>query len=91
MGLPQEQAQDELREAVARAALLLRQEHHPEDGGQEIRVQVLRMDILASCSMNTNCAGLCATCRASWVRRRRSSLRGSGSSRRGQLMMISAE
>ena len=49
VGIPQEQAQDELREAVARTALLLRQEHHPEDGGQEIRIQVLGMDILASC------------------------------------------
>ena len=40
MGTAQEQAQDELREAVAGTALLLRQEHHSEDRGQEIRVQV---------------------------------------------------
>lgn len=29
LGYPQEQAQDELREIVARSTLLLRQKHHP--------------------------------------------------------------
>ena len=38
VGHPQEQAQDELREAEPRPALLLRQEHHPQDGRQEIRL-----------------------------------------------------
>ena len=40
MGCPQEQAQDELREAVARPPLLLRQEHHPQDGRQAVRLPV---------------------------------------------------
>ena len=40
MGYEEEQAQDELREAQPRLALLLRQEHHPQDGGQALRVQV---------------------------------------------------
>ena len=40
MGCPQEQAQDELREAVARPPLLLRQEHHPQDGRQTLHLQV---------------------------------------------------
>ena len=31
MGDAKEQAQDELREAFPRAAILLRQEHHPQD------------------------------------------------------------
>ena len=38
MGHPQEQAEDELREAVARPALLLRQEHHTQDGRQTLRL-----------------------------------------------------
>ena len=38
LGHPQEQAQDELREAVQGPALLLRQAHHPQDGRQEVRV-----------------------------------------------------
>lgn len=40
LGHPQEQAQDELREAQPRPALLLRQEHHTQDGGQEVRLPV---------------------------------------------------
>ena len=40
MGSTEKQAEDELREAESRPALLLRQEHHPQDGGQALRVQV---------------------------------------------------
>lgn len=36
VGCPQEQAQDELWETVARPALLLRQKHHPQDGRQTL-------------------------------------------------------
>ena len=38
VGPQEEQAQDELREAEPRPALLLRQEHHPQDGGQALRL-----------------------------------------------------
>ncbi|KAG7247055.1 hypothetical protein CRUP_015791, partial [Coryphaenoides rupestris] len=38
VGSPEEQAQDELREAEPRPALLLRQKHNPQDGGQAIRL-----------------------------------------------------
>ena len=38
LGHPQEQAQNELREIVAWSALLLRQEHHSQDGRQAIRL-----------------------------------------------------
>jgi len=40
LGCAQEQAQDELREAESERALLLRQEHHPQDARQAIRLQV---------------------------------------------------
>ena len=36
MGPAQEQAQDELREALERTEILLRQEHHTQDGGKEV-------------------------------------------------------
>ena len=38
MGHPQEEAQNELREAVARVALLLRKEHHRQDYRQEVHL-----------------------------------------------------
>ena len=38
LGHPQEQAEDELREAVPWSPLLLRQEHHPQDGWQTLRL-----------------------------------------------------
>ena len=38
LGHPQEQAQNELREAEPRTALLLRQEHYPQDGRQTLRL-----------------------------------------------------
>lgn len=38
MGRPQEQTKDELREAEPRSALLLRQEHHPQDIREEVRL-----------------------------------------------------
>ncbi len=38
MGHQEEQTEDELREAVARPPLLLRQEHHPQDGGEALRL-----------------------------------------------------
>lgn len=38
LGHPQEQTQNELRETIARPALLLRQEHHSQDGRQAIRL-----------------------------------------------------
>ena len=37
MGYEEEQAQDELREAVAGSPLLLRQEHHTQDHRQKVR------------------------------------------------------
>ena len=40
LGPAQEQAQDELREAEPRAPLLLRQEHHPQDAREALRVPV---------------------------------------------------
>lgn len=40
MGYPEEQAEDELREAVARAALLLRQEHYTQDCRKTLRLPV---------------------------------------------------
>jgi hypothetical protein len=36
VGPEEEQAQDELREAVARTALLLRQEHHSQNHWEEV-------------------------------------------------------
>ena len=48
LGFAEKQAQDELREVESGVALLLRQEHHPQDGGQAVRVQVrLRPAVLA--------------------------------------------
>uniref|UniRef100_A0A8D1T6R3 PNT domain-containing protein n=1 Tax=Sus scrofa TaxID=9823 RepID=A0A8D1T6R3_PIG len=38
VGQEEKQAQDELREAEPRSALLLRQKHHPQDLGQALRV-----------------------------------------------------
>lgn len=38
LGPVQEQTQDELREAEPWPALLLPQEHHPQDGGQTLRL-----------------------------------------------------
>lgn len=38
MGKEEKQAQDELREAEQGLALLLRQEHHPQDVGEALRV-----------------------------------------------------
>ena len=38
MGYEEEQAEDELREAVAGPPLLLRQEYHPQDCRQKVRV-----------------------------------------------------
>lgn len=38
LGSVQEQTQDELREAEPRPPLLLPQEHHPQDGGQTLRL-----------------------------------------------------
>ena len=38
LGAAEEQAQDELREAEPRPALLLSQEHHPQDGGEALRL-----------------------------------------------------
>lgn len=40
MGHTEEQAEDELREAVARPALLLRQEHYTQDCRQALRLPV---------------------------------------------------
>ena len=37
MGYEEEQAEDELREAVAGSPLLLRQEHHTQDHRQKVR------------------------------------------------------
>ena len=40
MGHEEEQAQDELREAQPGPTLLLRQEHHPQDEREAVRVPV---------------------------------------------------
>ena len=40
MGQQKKQAQDELREVIAGAEVLLRQEHHPEDGWEAICLPV---------------------------------------------------
>ena len=40
VGCPQKQAEDELREAEPQRPILLRQEHHPQDGRKEIRLQI---------------------------------------------------
>lgn len=40
VGHSEEQAQDELREVESRAEVLLRQEHHSQDGGEAVRVSV---------------------------------------------------
>ncbi len=37
MGDEEEQAKDELREAVEGPQVLLRQEHHSQDSGKEVR------------------------------------------------------
>lgn len=54
LGCAQEQAQDELREAQPRSPLLLRQEHHPQDGGQAL--------CLPLCVRSTGHAGVCIYC-----------------------------
>lgn len=38
LGKEEKQAEDELREAESRPALLLRQEHHPQDVGEALRL-----------------------------------------------------
>lgn len=38
VGSEEEQTQDELREAESWPAILLRQEHHPQDGWQTLRL-----------------------------------------------------
>ena len=40
LGHPQEQTQNELREIVTWSPLLLRQKHHPQNGGQAIRLPI---------------------------------------------------
>ena len=40
MGQQEEQTKDELREVIKGSKILLRQKHHPEDGGQALRLQV---------------------------------------------------